>query len=703
MSPTEQSSKSVRLIRFGGFALDLSTGELRTSGSKTTLQDQPLHIIKALLEHPGELISREELVKTLWPAGTFVDFDHGLNRAVNKLREALQDSADNPRFIETLARRGYRFIAPVDGANGVAAPIGSKTLPETRKSSRSWPVLSALVLVLAVLGLAWYIRDRPHRQYIQQNLTANPVENPVLAAAISPDGKYLAYSDDNGVSLKIIDTGTVHLLPETKDLVIEDWFPDGNQVLAIRDSKVLWAVPILGGTGRKLHNDVRAARVSPDGSRILFLSGRDIWVMGANGEEPHQVLSGAEPNTFWNLAWAPGGMRFAYIRHGATGGLRVETSGFDKSRPTVVFSGQQLTGTGECGLLWLAGGRFIFVSYDENGSSLWTIHVDPHTGEVAGHEQLITNATDASIDTLSASTDGKRLVFLLARSTRRIAVAELAEAGKRLKSPSGLSAEIWPTVPSAWTNDSHALLFVSYRAGKVGLFKQGMNQRTSEELLVGPENYGSPEPSPDGGWLLYWILQPEEIGSRLMRMPIAGGPPELVLTTHVHSEFHCGLRGHRCVLGDERENEHGRKQVVFSSLDPVKGRGSVLQKLDIDSAFPYYFALSPDGTQVALVQQTDEILLQNLSTGAVTKMALKQWPDLQFVAWSADGKSVFVSVFASGTWNNALLHVGLDSKTRVLLRTKHVWLGFPKPSPDGRYLAFAEASDQSNVAMIEDF
>lgn len=104
---------TTRLIRFGTFEADVITGELRREGTKIRLQEQPFQILTVLLEHPGDLVTREELQKRLWPADTFVDFDHSLNTAVNKLREALGDAAANPRFVQTVAKRGYRFIAPV--------------------------------------------------------------------------------------------------------------------------------------------------------------------------------------------------------------------------------------------------------------------------------------------------------------------------------------------------------------------------------------------------------------------------------------------------------------------------------------------------------------------------------------------------------------------------------------------------------------
>ncbi len=109
-SPMQTNSSDMRPVRFGAFELDLRAGELRKQGVKIKLQEQPFQILSMLLEHPGEVVSRDELRNKLWPADTFVDFDHSLNKAINKLREALGDSADNPVFIETLAKRGYEFL-----------------------------------------------------------------------------------------------------------------------------------------------------------------------------------------------------------------------------------------------------------------------------------------------------------------------------------------------------------------------------------------------------------------------------------------------------------------------------------------------------------------------------------------------------------------------------------------------------------------
>src|SRR5438309_5579685 len=126
MSPTSDR------VRFGPFEADLRSGELRKEGVRIKLHQQPFQVLALLLEHPGEVVTREELQRRLWPSDTFVDFDVGLNSAVKKLREALHDSAEKPRYIETLPRRGYRFVAPLGelGARGAHAAVPDLPVPE---------------------------------------------------------------------------------------------------------------------------------------------------------------------------------------------------------------------------------------------------------------------------------------------------------------------------------------------------------------------------------------------------------------------------------------------------------------------------------------------------------------------------------------------------------------------------------------------
>src|SRR5258705_8555489 len=133
------------ILRFGVFEVDVRSGELRKEGVGVKLQEQPFHVLTVLLQCPGEVVSREELRNQNWPADTFVDFDNGLNTAINKLREALGDSADNPRFIETLPRRGYRFIAPVSSGDG-----DERRTPDPAPRPR-WKIVFAVMAATAIV------------------------------------------------------------------------------------------------------------------------------------------------------------------------------------------------------------------------------------------------------------------------------------------------------------------------------------------------------------------------------------------------------------------------------------------------------------------------------------------------------------------------------------------------------------------------
>lgn len=134
----EETQKAARVVRFGVFELDRQSGDLRKDGmARPRLQGQPLDVLLQLLERPGDIVTREELREKLWPADTFVDFDHSLNAAVNKLRDALDDSASNPRFVQTLARRGYRFIAPVETREIAQSPAASATVDREEASRRA--------------------------------------------------------------------------------------------------------------------------------------------------------------------------------------------------------------------------------------------------------------------------------------------------------------------------------------------------------------------------------------------------------------------------------------------------------------------------------------------------------------------------------------------------------------------------------------
>ena len=311
--PTHQSSK----CRFGSFELDRDTVELRKRGIRIKLQEQPYRILCALLDARGEVVSRDALCRMLWPADTFVEFERSLNAAMAKLRQALGDSADNPRFVETVARRGYRFIAPVEfDYPGVESPQtssqgtplrGTTLLDNTREASRSHRVFAVLTIAIALVSaLAFWIvrRIRPesppytvlHRLTSDTGLTTDP--------AVSRDGSLLAYASDRGGGplniwvQQLTSVGTaIRLTHSDADDHQPSFSPDGTQVVfrSERDGGGIYVVPSLGGQPRLIAKEGRDPSFSPDGKWISYWVGNITYDSFNTGEVYFVPSSGGTP------------------------------------------------------------------------------------------------------------------------------------------------------------------------------------------------------------------------------------------------------------------------------------------------------------------------------------------------------------------------------------------------------------------------
>ena len=214
----KEAAHPPQLIRFDSFEVNLRSAELWRNGERIKMPRQSFQIFAMLLEQPGEVVMRDEIQKTLWPNDTVVEFENSINAAVKRLRLALEDSADKPRYVETLARRGYRWMVPVKWVDARpftpqdAAPARSLP-PETRPVVR-WRKLAvgAVVALLIASVVSWFARvhrlpANPQPEPKLRQLTTNSFENRVLSGAISPDGKYMAYSDANGIRLQLVATG----------------------------------------------------------------------------------------------------------------------------------------------------------------------------------------------------------------------------------------------------------------------------------------------------------------------------------------------------------------------------------------------------------------------------------------------------------------------------------------------------------------
>ena len=306
MSSQAQNS---RKVRFAEFELDLETAELRHDDQKTIVPGQPFTVLVALLGRPGQLVTRQQLKSQLWPSEAFGDFDQSLNKAVRRLRELLNDPAEHPRFIETLPRKGYRFVAEISNGAGIdtwasenfgaasAEPIeGADTSEQesTADAIRGHPPRSyrfryvligaiTLVIVLVVIGVVFQRVGAPHSPDLASlQITKLTDSGMARDIAISPDARYIVYSlsagEKESLHLRQISTGSdIEILPPGPEFHGLTFSPDGAQVYFVRSDpkdpyfKYLYSVPMLGGFARQMISNVDSpVSFSPDGSRFAF-------------------------------------------------------------------------------------------------------------------------------------------------------------------------------------------------------------------------------------------------------------------------------------------------------------------------------------------------------------------------------------------------------------------------------------------------
>jgi len=636
-----------------------------------------------------------------------------INKALEKDREVRYQSAAE------LRADLKRFKRETESGRSAASVSAPAPAPQPKVSRLLMVSVSAAVLLLAAvyffLSSRWSRREGNHEP-VQRELTANPPDNPILGAAISRDGKYLAYADRaNGLILRQIDTGETRALASGQEpFVPADWFPDGNHLLVGRQGMVsgLWKLSTWDGTARKFLEEVTAVGMSPDGLHIAFektFPTHEIWLMGADGEEPHPLIT-AEPGSSLNaFDWSPSGQRIAYVRLKGSFQDRdvlIETCSLKGGQATVVLSERRLWGeNGPSSLAWLSDGRILYtlteLAPNEKDNNMWAVKTDPDTGRVLGKPARVTNWTGFSSDSFSHSGDGKRLVLSKTHFQNVVQIAPLNPGGKKLGTPRPLTTDTWNNFAEGWTEDSQTVLFGSNRNGRMGIYKQNVNGRNVEPLISGLENYGLPVLTADGSWLLYTASSKgtsDASSSRLMRMPMEGGPPSVVLQGN--KSYHCAAApSNLCVLAEQK----GKQQLVFSSFDPVKGGGTDLASVDLSTSF-YDWDLSRDGKSIAVLDTSEnQIRVVNIESGKVGRLPLKNWNNLQTLNWAADSKRIYVTGWSASS--NAILSADLSGNIEVLIEVPagQAWICCPTASPDGRFLAYTERTFETKTTMLENF
>ena len=697
------------LFSFGLVLYEMATGKRAFAGN-TVPEFQ-----EAIL---SQMPSPARLVNPKLPA----KLEKIISRALEKNRETRYQSASEIRAdleslkneVEPRRRRWWRIVA---AAGLVVFFIASTTFWFSTRHAASPAPMPELKL---------------------RQLTTNSSENSITGGAISPDGKYLAYTDRAGMHLKLLETGGTRTIPQPAGLKsnwesfseIVTWFPDGTRFLAgshpiglnggnwTSHGSSIWVVSLLGGPPQKLRDEAVAYSISPDGSLISFgknpgrLGDREIWIMRSDGEQARRVFDTDENHGLFGLTWSPDGQRVIYARSERFIENFNFVTGDLKGGPTKTIL-PPVDPTAIQTYSWLPDGRLIYGQYETEDEgrkmptcNLWQIRMDPQLSEFIGKPQRFTNFAELCANAMNATSDSKQLAVGEWRANSSVFLADLRAGGTRITNTARLTLEESWNDPLGWTADSKALLFYSNRSGTWGLFKQFLDHDIAEPLIsLKAVEFGNTRAclSPEGSWFLYTLSAgggATAPSDKLMRVPITGGSPQVVLTASVYGWPRCAKSPATLCAIAERSGD--RKQIVFTAFNPENGLGRRLTESNTDETADYSWDLSPDGTRIAMVKNGDgQIRILSVNGDNPKDITAKGWNVLTSVNWSAEGRRLFVSSY--NLRGPVLLSVDLEGNARVLWEHPGGIDTYGIPSPDGRHLAIRGWYFDSNVWLLENF
>ena len=447
--PVDPKDNAPQILQFGVFEVDLSQGELRKHGQRIKLQERPFQLLAALLERPGQVVTRDELVRKLWN-DTLVDFDNGLNIAARKVREALDDDAATPRYVETLPRRGYRFIAPVQArAPQAIEPIPPARLkpavepplelpptlvPAPPRSRAVYVRITALIVVLFVVVRVYWLATsvRPARllRAVQLTQTGRAEFNDGVAT----DGSRVYFTQRDGGRWSLaqvsVESGNPQPLPvQIPNPDILDISPDRTNLLVsagtgIDADRPLWIVPTVGGSPRRV-GDVLGSNGtwSKDGSQIIFGRGSALFQVNSDGTGSHKLLD--TPGIVNSVRWSPapnrGVLRFSVFDPSPKSYALWEASsdGTGLRRLLQQWNPPTLPTDGDnCGVWEASGKYFLFRSVRGRVASIWAMRENRTFPRASEGPPVQLYSTPMQFGSLAPNPDGKRVFFAAGQERR---------------------------------------------------------------------------------------------------------------------------------------------------------------------------------------------------------------------------------------------------------------------------------------------
>jgi len=717
------SPRNPQIVHFADYILDLETAELRRNGTRIVLQAQPFEILKTLIESEGQLVTRDELIKRLWPSGTFVDFDQSLNRAVGRLREALGDDAEHPLFIETLPRKGYRFIAPVRGLAAPFPEIADRGLAAKRKLKVWLGVAALLIASAAVVGVLPYWLAGRVEAFEKIEITRLTNIGTVLIAAISPDGRYVAYAtaespglletsfvSQESLWLRQVGTGTdIQIVPLAAVHYQGLTFSREADFLYVTESNpndrslgVLYKMPAVGGSRKRLVDNVaieygffvNPVTLSPNGKLVAFF--RDapsklqttLMIANEDGSGERELAVRNWPDGFGGMvAWSPDGRTIATAVNNSQAGTK------NTSLVEVPVQGGVLRVLAQNrwvwvpDLAWLPNGRgLIATTQERNFGPEQLVYISYPNGDV----RRISDDPNY-YHTVSVTADARVVAMTQFEFSINAWVASVAE----LDDAKPITSHGRGDDPT-WSPDGR-IVHWSYEDGNIWLI--GADGSNPKQLTsgTGASNF-DPRVTPNGHYIVFvsdrggtmQIWRMDSDGNNLK--PLTNGPLQAVDPDYSPDG--------KWVVFVKGGAEKGVWRVPIEGGDPVRLN-------DEEAAHP---TVSPDGKIIAYICRNpsrDPLDDFESSTRGVALMAFEGGPSIRHFdishltafRWGPDGHSLLYTKNERGVdnfWSQSLV----GGKPKQITHFNDQEIRAFDLSRDGKRVVMSRGTSRQDVVLV---
>jgi Tol biopolymer transport system component/DNA-binding winged helix-turn-helix (wHTH) protein len=733
----QTASNVRRLVRFGTFEVDLQAGELRKDGAKVRLTGQPFEVLTILLEHAGEVVTREELQQRLWP-DTFVDVEHNLNTAINRIREVLGDSAESPLFVQTLPRRGYRFIAPLETAKDTVntgqdqsplVPVEEVVSGLQNKSHFwAWPrrysILLAAFVLLIGSSVAWWLRERTEPtpeivKFLRLTDFAGLEETP----SFSPDARSVVFvSDSTGsrqIWVRLLAGGPpLQLTRDPGDHLEPRWSQDSSAIIYYTppgegDAQgTLWQVSALGGTAQRLVSSMSGADVSHEGKKLTFfrLNGRqmELAVSDRDGANSSVLTQAIATFSYRQPRWSPDDTSIAYLhsRENWADDIFIVSSAGGLPR--------QVTkeGTLMNGLAWLPDGSHLIYSSARGSTLLYLPTMHLWLTRASGGDPQQLTFSDAGDESPDVDHFGRTLV---SRKHMQFDIWKFpvdADPARNVTHAVRITRQTGQVQTPTLDPDDGQLAYLSDTGGHGNIWVRQLTSGETRQITFERNArvvVGVPIWSPDGKFITfvtnsssqegrsikYWIIRPD------------GSNPHIAILQGAWATW----------SGDS-------KWLYYSDWAPVRTTGGVLMKVPISGGSPVVVrtdnarapAVAPDGLALYYV-----VPLQNLNgsldyelrvarpengpSTLLTRISgdrIPNWQGLHPVI-SRDGKSLVMpledkqgtNIWVASTATGELRRITDFGEKRTLIARRISW------SSDGKWVFAAVGEGDADIVEMD--